>query len=235
MDRPVALITGASAGIGAALAQALAQDHDLVLVARRQERLEALATTCRAAAPDGGRVHVLVADLADCDEAQLVRRALEAAGRLDALVLNAGIFTTCEVATTDAAHIDHLLRLNLRHPMLLGQAALPELRRRRGVVVAVSSIAATDGFPACGVYGATKAGLEAWAMSLRAEERAAGLRVSVVAPGPTDTEVWPEDCPFDRSRMSSAEDIAAVIAHCVRQPASIAIERIRVTPPAGSL
>lgn len=231
MARPVALITGASAGIGAALARQLASDHDLVLVARRQERLETLASELQGVAA----VHVVVADLANCDEAELMQRALAAAGRVDVLVLNAGLFTTCEVAESDAQHVDALLRLNLRHPMLLGHAALPELRSRRGMVIAISSIAATDGFPSCGVYGATKAGLEAWAASLRAEERANGVRVSVIAPGPTDTEVWPEDCPFDRTKMSSAGDVAAVIAQCVRQPASLALERIRVTPPSGSL
>ena len=233
-SRPVALITGASSGIGAAVAHTLISTHDLVLVARREDRLSALQKALLDHEPTA-RVMLRVQDVCSGDESELIAAIVDEFDRLDAVVVNAGVFATANALDYQDADARAMFDLNVYHPMRLIAASLPALRKRQGVIVPISSIAAESGFPGCGVYAASKAALEGFARSLREEEREYGVRVSIVAPGPTDTEVWPEDCPFDRSKMSSARDIAGVIANMVRQPGSVSIERTRITPVGGSL
>jgi len=231
--KPVALITGASSGIGAATALALAARHHLVLVARRGERITALAGRIAAA---GGQALPISADLTRAEvPATVVQEAIERFGRLDVLVNNAGVFEVADAGAVTAAHLDRLWRLNVQAPMLLVKAALPHLGGRGGCIVNVSSVAAESTFTGCSAYTATKAALEAWSRVLREELRHARVRVGVVAPGATDTEVWPADSTFDRAKMCRAEDVAEAIRFLVEQPATASIDRIVVTPPGGPL
>jgi NADP-dependent 3-hydroxy acid dehydrogenase YdfG len=229
------LITGASSGIGAALAERLAgPDHHLLLVARRKERL---AEVVQAVVAKGGTAHGICANLADVGApALVVDEAVRLAGGLSAVVNNAGIFETAGIGALNAEHLDRLFSINVQAPMLLTQAALPHLRGRQGgQIVNVSSIAAESAFPGCGAYAATKAAIEAWSRSLREELRGAHVRVSVVAPGATDTEVWPADSTYDRTRMCRAADVAEAIAFVLNAPATASIDRLVVMPPGGPL
>jgi len=226
-----ALITGASSGIGAATALALADSWNLVLVARRRELLDALVARIAAA---GGRAWAVDADLTKPEEAQrVVTDAVALAGGLDALVNNAGAFTTAPVDGVDAAHIAGLFPLNLRAPILLAAAAIPHLAVRGGTIINVSSIAADATFAGCAVYAASKAGLEAWSRVAREELRAKHIRVGVIAPGATATGVWSPDNTFDRTRMCRPEDIAGAIRQMLDMPATTSIDRMVVTPAAG--
>ena len=188
MERPVCLITGASSGIGAAIAHKLAATHDLVLVARREERLQQLAVECG----DQAEVVCLPCDVSETDETAIVSTVLERFGRCDAIVLNAGLFFTGSAEEITVEQQRAMLALNLEHPMRLTAAALPALRKQQGVIVGISSIAAESAFPGCGLYAASKAGLEGYLRSVREEEREHQVRVSICAPGPTNTEIWPE-------------------------------------------
>ena len=231
--RRTALITGASSGIGAATALALAPSWNLVLVARRRERLDALAARIIAA---GGQAWAVDADLARPEEAQrVVTAAVALAGGLDALVNNARAFATAPVERVDAAHIAGLFPLNLRAPILLAAAAIPYLEQQGGgTIINVTSVAADATFAGCAVYAASKAGLEAWSRVAREELRAKRIRVGVIAPGATATEVWPADNTFDRTRMCRPEDIAAAIRLMLEAPAATSIDRLIVTPAAGA-
>jgi NADP-dependent 3-hydroxy acid dehydrogenase YdfG len=211
---------------------ALAERWNLVLVARRRERLDALAARIVAA---GGHAWAVDADLAKPEEAQrVVTDAVKLAGGLDALVNNAGAFTTAPVERVDAAHIADLFPLNLRAPILLAAAAIPHLAQRGGTIINVTSVAADAAFAGCAVYAASKAGLEAWSRVAREELRSKRIRVGVIAPGATATEVWPADSTFDRSRMCRPEDIAAAIRLMLEAPAGTSIDRLVVTPAAGA-
>lgn len=223
------LVTGASSGIGAALALALAGDAPLLLVARRADRLAQVVAQVH---ERGGEAHALALDLTSDDAPRRVFDAVT--GSLRGLVLNAGLFATADVAAMTDAHLDSVLELNLRAPIRL--AAALALRLDRGSTVAVvSSHAARTPFPGCAAYAASKAGLEAWAAVARVEWRARGIRVGVIAIGATDTEAWPADTAFDRTRMCRAEDIAQAIRSLLLAPASVAIERVEAMPPAGAL
>jgi NADP-dependent 3-hydroxy acid dehydrogenase YdfG len=230
--KPTVLITGASSGIGAATALALSSTWTVVLVARRQERLTTLAQRITAS---GGQAIAIAADLSQPEEpARVVAEAVAQAGRLDALINNAGIFTAAPVDAVDAAHVATMFPLNLRAPMLLASAAIPHLTVRGGTIINVTSVAADATFPGCAAYAASKAGLEAWSRVAREELRSRGIRVGVIAPGATDSEVWPAETTFDRARMCRAEDIAAAIRVMLEAPASVSIDRLVVTPPGGA-
>jgi short-subunit dehydrogenase len=227
-----ALITGASSGIGAATAVALSPAWTVVLVARRRDRLTALAQQITA---QGGRAIVIPADLAKPEEpARVISETIAATGRLDALINNAGVFTAAPVDAIDAAHVATMFPLNLRAPMLLAAAAIPHLTVQGGTIINVTSVAADATFAGCAAYAATKAGLEAWSRVAREELRSRGIRVGVIAPGATDSEVWPAETTFDRTRMCRAEDIAAAIRVMVEAPASTSFDRLVVTPPGGA-
>ncbi len=225
------LITGASSGIGAATALALAPDWNLVLVARDHERLAAIAAQVTAV---GGQAWVVAADLTQPGEPQRVMaQAGQLASRLDALVNNAGVFTTMPVASITAEHLAGLWQLNVQVPMLLTAAAIPHLALHGGAIVNVSSAAAEATFHGCAAYSATKSALETWSRIAREELRAQHIRVGVIAPGATDTAVWPVDSTFDRARMCRPEDVAQAIRLMLHAPRRSSIDRLVVTPSAG--
>ena len=233
MNRAV-LITGASSGIGAATALALAEHMRVVLVARRRDRLDTLVARISTA---GGRAWAITADLEVAGEPErVVGEAVRLAGGIDAVVNNAGAFLTAGIGAIDAAHLERMWRLNVQAPVLLAQAAVPHLAARGGgTIVNVSSVAAESTFTGCSVYSATKAAIDCWSRIAREELRSKRIRIGVVAPGATATEIWPADSNHDRTRMCRAEDVAQAIRVMIEAPASASIDRIVITPPGGAL
>ncbi|MDB4969933.1 MAG: yqjQ1 [Myxococcales bacterium] len=185
MERGWAVVTGASSGIGESFARALdRRGYAILLVARRRERLEALAATLR-------RAEVLTADLED--EAEVARVAAHALGlgEVELLVNNAGFGTNGAFVDLDRAREVGMLKLNALTPLLLAQKLLPSMvARRSGGVVNVSSIGAFQPVPYMATYGATKAFLLSWSEALAEELRGSGVRVLCVCPGPTRTEFF---------------------------------------------
>lgn len=191
-SRPVALITGASAGIGYAFALALAaREHDLILVARRRDRLEELAARMRAL-PAGLRAEVIVADLADPAAPERIAAEAERLGmRVDLLVNNAGFGTHGYFEAFSAARERDEIAVNVMALVGLTHAFLPAmLERRRGGVINVASTAAFAAVPYMTVYGATKAFVLSFSEALHEEVSARGVRVLALCPGPTATEFF---------------------------------------------
>ena len=193
----VALITGASSGIGAATARRLAREHDvaLVLVARREDRLRALAAEL-------GGATVIAADLTEPSAPARVREELEAAhGELHMLVNNAGASWRGEFADGGWANVERHLQLNFAAPVRLTEALLGLLHAsaagrdltpgRRVCIVNVGSTASRIGRPGAGGYSAAKFALAGWTDSLHAEEHARGVHVGLVLPGFVATEGFP--------------------------------------------
>jgi len=209
MTRELALITGASSGIGAAYAQALATDHDLILVARRVDRLADAAEKLRAS---GAAVELLPADLATLGGVSIVADRL-GAGDVRLLVNNAGAGGYGPFAQVDPSEVDRLLRLNGTAPIELARAALPGmLAAGHGRIVNVASLLAFSAgqtgehFPMRTLYAAAKAGTVAFTRTLATELTYTGVQVQVVCPGVVATD-------FNRGRgqtvpfAMSAEDV----------------------------
>jgi NAD(P)-dependent dehydrogenase (short-subunit alcohol dehydrogenase family) len=185
LDGKVAIVTGASSGIGAAIAEALAgADASVVLVGRDGERLDTVRDRIAAA---GGTASAVIADVTDEAAPQrIVDAALEAYGGVDCIVACAGVFL---LAPPDESLelLDRQWLTNVRAPFALAVAALPELRRRRGSIVFLSSIAGQVGFPTASAYCATKGAIEMLTPSLAVEEAPNGVRVNAIAPGNIET------------------------------------------------
>ncbi|HJU38764.1 MAG TPA: SDR family oxidoreductase [Tahibacter sp.] len=185
-----ALVTGASSGIGAIYADRLARrGHDLVLVARNRERLEALAQRLRAST--GRKVDVLVADLADRADLARVEARLADDTSIAVLVNNAGIGLNGPLVDTPFARVEPMIDLNITALTRLTYAAVPGMvARGRGTVVNIASIVAIAPELLNGVYGASKAYVLALSQSLAHEIAGKGVRVQAVLPGATATEFW---------------------------------------------
>ena len=230
-ERWNAVVTGASSGIGAAIARALAAPgRTLVLVGRDAARLEVVAREVEA----GGAVAVrCVADLLDRSD---VDRVADLAGRsLDLLVHGAGIVTLGTIATLRQEDVEQQLQVNAVAPTMLTQAVLPALRAAKGLVVFVNSGAGLRANPSWAGYAASKFAVRAIADALRAEESASGVRVTTVYPGRTATPMQAEvrrqeGAPYDPSDYVQPEEIAALVAAVAHLPAHATVPDLTVRP-----
>jgi 3-oxoacyl-[acyl-carrier protein] reductase len=188
MAAPVALITGASRGIGRAIAIDLARNgHDVALFGRDAEALEATAEAVRAARA-GARAEVHACDAADRDATEAAVAKVAAAGRIDVAVANAGQSRDGLILRLRSADLDELIDVNLKSAFYLSAAvAKPMLKQRGGSIVFVSSIVGLGGNAGQSAYAATKAGLLGLAKSLAKELGSRNVRVNAVAPGLIET------------------------------------------------
>ena len=213
-NRPVALVTGASSGIGTALARELARHgHDLVLSARSVAPMEALAAELRGF---GATATVIAADLAQPGGAAALVGELEARGiDIEVLVNNAGLGAFGRFANIDAARNAEMLQVNIVALTELTHALLPAmLARRRGKIMLVASTASFLPCPHMGVYGATKAFVRSFGEALAEELKGTGVTVNVLCPGTTATNFFEVArgtlSGVQMQRMMSAEAVARI-------------------------
>ncbi len=234
-----ALVTGASRGIGAASARALAAlGARLVLVSRSAGPLEALARELAAGPrPPAAPAVALVGDLAAAGEAERIATAVRAhlGGAPDIMVHAAGSFPLAAVEATSDAELDTALALNVAAPLRLTRAFLPAMRdRASGHVVTIGSVADRAVFPSNAAYAASKHAVRAVHETLRAETRGSGIRATLVSPAATDTALWDPHDPDaaahlpSRHEMLRPEDIAEAVAWAVTRPAHVDVEELRL-------
>ena len=236
----VALVTGASSGIGEATAIALAAAGARVAVAaRRRDRLEAVANKIRA---DGGEALVVGADFGVEAEAQrAVHETEKAFGRLDILVNNAGVMYLEPVIEADLARWRRMVEINVLGLIAATQAALPGMRARGdGHIVNIASTAGRIATPTAAAYAATKFGVVGFSEALRKEIYRDRVRVSVIEPGVVETELR-EHIGHDATqkaindwassmRQLQSDDVARAIVFCVTQPPHVCINEILMRP-----
>jgi NADP-dependent 3-hydroxy acid dehydrogenase YdfG len=228
-----AIVTGASRGIGLAIAEVLIGDGVRVaMVARGTAVLEqhaarlgplALPTPC------------------DVGDASAVARAVSTVGDAfggapDVVVSNAGLFVLAPVEATSLEDFRATLDVNLVAPFLLARAVLPAMRAaRRGHLITIGSIADHTTFPENGAYAASKHGVRALHEVLRAELRGSGVRATLVSPGPVDTSLWDDIDPDSRAGFTPRRDmlapdaVAAAVRYVVRQPADVNVDELRLS------
>lgn len=234
---PRALITGASSGIGRATALALADaGYDLLLLARDTQKLDAVVAEVETRDRHASSLSL---DLSQVEQIQPQLHAWIGTAGLDVLINNAGIGYTGSLAAMPLTDWRQVIDLNLSSVFECTRAALPYLRQSpQGIVVNVASVAAYNAFPNWGAYGVSKAALVALSKAFAVEERAHGVRVSVVSPGAVNTPIWDTetvDADFDKSKMLTAEMVAQAIAQVVTMPAASVIEELTVVSNAGTL
>jgi short-subunit dehydrogenase len=185
-----ALITGASSGIGAVYAERLARrGHDLILVARREERLTSLAQ--RISGATGRKVETVVADLGDRAGSKRVEEILRRDTRISVLVNNAGAAAVTPLLNSDVDKMSEMIELNVNALVRLTYAAAPAfVQRGGGTIINIASIVAIGPEVLNGVYGGSKAFVVAFSQSLKHELADKGVRVQVVLPGATATDLW---------------------------------------------
>ncbi len=225
----VAIITGASAGIGWASALALAQEGaSIVLTARRQHRLEDL---CAAVQQAGGRAVCVVGDASKEEIAQrCVETAVRTFGRLDILINNVGVGNYKNLVDTSAAEYDEMMDTNVRSTFLFTRSAVPVMiQQGSGTILMISSMAGIYGFGGEAVYCATKFAQVGFAQALDKELRPHGIKVGVICPGGVKTEFalgkGRTEQGVAESGMLEPEDVAgAVLLTCTQSPGARIIE-----------
>jgi len=239
LEGTVALVTGASSGIGEATARALAaQGAKVAVVARRKDRLDALAGDI------GGLA--IEADVTDREQARsAVERTASELGRLDIVINNAGVMLLGPIVDAPVEEWDRMVALNVQGLLYVAHAALPHLLRaaesdprRVADLVNISSVAGRRVGVGGGVYQLTKHGVGAFSESLRQEVTQRHVRVSLVEPGAVDTELTHHLRPEIREQLLSgradeplqAPDIADAIAYVVTRPRHVAINEVLVRP-----
>jgi 3-hydroxy acid dehydrogenase / malonic semialdehyde reductase len=220
--RPTALITGASRGIGRAIALELAPTHDLVLTARAAEALAAVASDARAA---GAAVQAIPCDLAS---GPAVEAAL-AGVQCDILVNNAGVASIKPFLSLTADEWNAMVDVNINALYHVTRAVLPGMvSRQHGHVITIGSIAGRNTFAGGSCYSGTKHFVMGFSESLLLEVRDSGVKVSVVMPGSVETELFPAGT--DTSWMCLPSDVAAAVRHLVETPAHLLQYIVEVRP-----
>ena len=243
LEGTVALVTGASSGIGAATVSVLAaRGAAVALAARRKDRLDALAADIR---KQGGTALVLECDITDQEQAAgAVERTVAELGRLDTLINNAGVMLLGPVAGAPLSEWQRMVDLNVLGLLYCAHAALPHLLqaaqdapRQVADMVNISSVAGRAARNGNGVYSLTKFGIGAFSESMRQELARRYVRVSLVEPGATATELAshnrPEILESIRSQFGQrmpAEDIADAIGYIVTRPRHVAVNEMLIRP-----
>jgi NADP-dependent 3-hydroxy acid dehydrogenase YdfG len=227
LEGKVCVVTGASTGIGAAVARELAEQGGAVVgVARRFEN------TALAGPPVAGAVTEVKLDVSVEQDVDALCGAL---GDIDILVNNAGVGYFAPLERTELAQLREMLDVHIVGTFLCARAALRTMKRnQRGHIINVISTAAVDTFAGCAGYTAAKIGQLGLTRVLREEARAYDVRVTALIPGAVDTPIWDDRPGFDRSKMLLPTDIAGTVVDIVCRPA-MAVDEILIRPPAGNL
>ena len=232
---PRVLISGASQGIGAAIARCFANADSplrLALVARNAETLNKVAADCAAAA----EVRCYAVDLSDAAQVATFAEALARdMGPVSTLINNAGTWLGQAIVDMSVEDFDRILAVNLRSTFLLSKLVLPTmLQRGAGDIFNMCSTAGLEGYAGVSAYCAAKHGVAGFTRALREEVRGRGIRVSCVYPGPTWSPSWAQSG-LARDQLMPTEDVARAFLDIYRMDRNVVVEDIVLRPQAGHI
>ena len=230
LEKKVAIVTGAGRGIGKAVSVALAKAGcRVVLAARTREQIETVQLEIIS---QGGHALALPTDLTVDEDIQRLVEATQAKWEAaDILINNAGWGKRAPVVGASLTDWDRTFRLNLRAPMVLAKALLPNMiAKGEGAVINIGSVSGKTGEANGAAYSASKFGLIGFTQSLYEEVREHGIKVAVILPGFVDTPLIPPNRQLDRSKMLQADDIAQTVLFVLTSPATSCPVEITVRP-----
>jgi NADP-dependent 3-hydroxy acid dehydrogenase YdfG len=234
----VAIITGASSGIGTAIARRLASDGCAVVVsARRAERLNALASELTAA---GGQALAVPADVSDAQQMQaLADQTVAEFGRIDIMVNNAGFGFIKPFMESTLAEINSQIDVNFKGVCFGSMAVLPTMdKQQSGTIINIGSIASIRHWSHLAVYAAAKHAVLGFSRSLYEEVRTKGIRVSVICPAAVNTEFLDvaglTNPPWPAADMIQSEDVAELVMTCINMPKNVSLDTMVLWPTCQS-
>jgi 3-oxoacyl-[acyl-carrier protein] reductase len=232
---PLILISGASQGIGAAIAECFANTDfpvRLALIARNEIELEKVKARCGGATD----VQSYVVDVSDEQQVQDFSATLDSElGDVSVLINNAGAWHGAAIQDMSVADFDRIIAVNLRSTFLLSRMVLPSmLRRQFGDIFNMSSTAGFEGYAGVSAYCAAKHGVNGFTKALREEVRGKGIRVSCVSPGPTYSPSW-RASGVAKEQLMPAEDVARAFVDIYRMDRNVVIEDIVLRPQCGHI
>ncbi len=234
--KPVILITGSSQGIGEAIAKVFAKEIRGVRLALVARNAKNLATVARACAKLGATAEIFPCDVADAASVAAMAVAVKKRfGPVDVLINNAGKYASAPLTAMSVAQFDQLIAANLRSVFLVSREFIPAMiKRRRGDIFNMSSIAGLDAYPGGTGYSSAKFGLTGLSKVMRAELKAHGVRVCCVYPGATASPSW-KGSGVSETRMMPAEDVARAFYDIYQLSRRTVVEEIILRPQLGDL
>jgi len=225
LNAQVAIVTGGGSGIGQGVAEALAREGAKVVVCgRRAEPLKRTVTAIEEVGGDGLAVQADVSQVEDV--ARLVRQTIEAYGRVDILINNAGIGGSGAIHEHDIDTWDRVMAVNLRGPFLTARAALPLMREQgRGHIVNISSESGLEHYHGNGAYGVAKHALNALGEYIQRENQELGIRVDTICPGMATTEMTENSTGLDHDKCLYPDDITDLVIWLLTRRPNIKIGR----------
>lgn len=230
----IAVVSGASRGIGASIAKTLAEHRlAVVLLGRNKKALTHVADYLQA---EGGMATAFPCDITKEKDVQRLASTLASTNsKVELLINNAGISRTGNVADFSVEDWKAVLDTNLTGTFILTKTLLPLITDNRGQIIFINSVAGKQSFPEWSAYNASKAGLRAFADTLRSEVNTRGIRVTSIYPAAVDTPLH-DELPYDwdRTKMLRAQDISEAILYCYRQAPTVRINEIDLENTAGT-
>ena len=231
----VAIVTGASRGIGKAISLAMAKEAaTIVLAARAIDKMNETAKLITAA---GGKAQIIPTELTDeCSIKNLVKAAAESFGRLDILINNAGITHSAKLEETLTQDYDRCLNINARAPFILCREALPLLKiAERAYIINIASVVGVKGYPLQSAYTASKHALRGMTISLSEELRGSNIRVHLLCPGGVDTELVQNVRPdIKKQDLMQPEEIAELVLYLLTHKGNAVVDELHIRRAAST-
>lgn len=235
LEGKVAIVTGASRGIGRAISIELAKEAATVVLAARA--MDKLKETAEQVTASGGKAHIILTELTDEQSIKnLIRETGEKCGRLDILVNNAGITHSAKLEETLTEDLDRCLNINARAPFILCREALPLLKKvEAAYIINIASVVGVKAYPLQSAYTASKHALRGMTMALAEEMRGSNVRVRLLCPGGVDTELVTKVRPdIKKKDLMQPEEIAELVLYLLTHKGNAVIDELHIRRAAST-
>ena len=232
MDKPIAIITGASTGIGQSLSVKLSEQYLVYLISRNQDNLNKTKQLINA---QNNECKIIVADISQSESINMIYSQIQHKEKIELLINNAGMGVFKNITDTSIEDWDNTLNTNLRGSFLMTKMIIDDLKsKKNGKIVFISSVAGLQPYKNSTAYVSSKYGLRGFASALREELREFNIKVVTVFPGAVNTPIWDDKNMEElRKDMMNSDDLSQTIVHAINAPNNCVTEEITIRRTAG--